>query len=216
MSEPAPQASTDPAESAAPLSPFPDHRDLYLLVAGVALGVLLSAAVLGNLWPRAYHEFFVGGYEEHRQLIALQQRQAETLATLEATDVTDVAIAEQQRQFEQQRVPLQAELQQARNEHLDALAGRISALIVAIALVMVLEVLVSPEPAAGRRAAVPPALSRLISVRYALLALWIAMVIARPAVLGELSLLFILLVIAVALAVAFIPLGRRSAPAKPQ
>lgn len=216
MAETSPPPSDDRAESAAPLSPFPDHRDLYLLIAGVALGVLLSAAVLGNLWPQAYHDLFVGGYDVHRQVIAMQQRHAETLATLETTDVTDVAIAEQQQQFEQQLMPLQAELQQARNEHLDALAGRLSALIVAIALVMVLEVLVSPQPAAGQRAAVPAALNRLISVRYALLALWLALVIARPAALGELSLLFVLLVIAVALAVAFVPLGRRAAPSSPR
>lgn len=192
------------------LSPFPDHRDLYLLVAGIILGALLSGAVLGNVSPAAHHRLFIGGYELQRQLEQMQREHLQVLDRLEASGVTEVAVEEQRREFESERIPLQAELQQARNDHLDRLAGLAGALILAVGLVMVLEALVSPRAAPGQRVPVPRALSRLISIRYALLAMWGALVIARPALLGDLSLLFLVLLIALALFVAIIPLGRRA------
>ena len=38
----------------------PDHRDLYLIVVGVLLGVLLGPGVLGRFAPNVYDRIFVG------------------------------------------------------------------------------------------------------------------------------------------------------------
>lgn len=213
MSEPTPPqppgapSSVPRSASVAAASPFPDPRDIYLLVAGVVLGVLLSPAVLGNLGPDSYNRLFVGGQQVQAQIAELTREHQRTIAELEAVGVTDVAIDEQQRQFEHELGALQAVLREAHRDHLHWLAGRGSALILVLGLVMVLEVLASPHPAPGKRVAVPRALSRLIAIRYALLALWIALAIAQPAVLGELPIVFIVLLIAIALLAAFVPLG---------
>lgn len=74
---------------------------------------------------------------------------------------------------------------------------------------MMIESLVSPDPSGDTPMRISPALGRLITARYALAALWIAIVLAQPALLKQLPVLFVALLLAVALAAALIPLGTR-------
>ncbi|MFW6059160.1 MAG: hypothetical protein ACODAQ_03210 [Phycisphaeraceae bacterium] len=193
------------------LSPFPDHRDLYVLIAGVVLGVLLSGAVLGHLAPSLYNNWFVGGQDTLEQIEQRRAEQRQTLQDLAGTGVSRTAIEERRDQFERELEQLNLRLQVERAAHTQWLVGRLNALVLAILAVMVLEVLASPTVTATGRVKVPVAVSRLITVRYALIALWLAIVIARPSLLREVPITFLVLLMLVALAAAFVPLGRRGA-----
>lgn len=197
------------------VNPFPDVGGVYLLVAGIVLGVLLGPAVLGRLAPGVYRDVFVGGAKYVQQLEAQQAQTDEQLQTLEQTGVTDTAIQEQLALREQQAVVLKAELQQAQQQRLTDLTGWAGALMLAVIAVMLLEAFLGPDLRPGRSLTqgtvrVTPVLGRLITARYALAALWIALVLARPALIKQLPILFTALLIVVALGAAMIPLGKKA------
>ena len=190
------------------LNPFPDQRDIYLLAVGLIVGVLLGPLLLGQVAPRLYEAWFVGGAEIRAEIEQRQHEHDEAMQLLQATGVTDVAVSEAQAQFDRELAPRRAQLQQAVDDHRRWLAGRLNALVIAVLALMVLEAVVSPRPQGGGKAIINPALARLITGRYALLALWLAVVVAQPRVLLEVAWVFVLLLLAVALAAAFVPLGR--------
>lgn len=196
--------------------PFASHRDLYLLVAGVVLGILIGPAVLGRAAPQWYDRVFVGGGEVAAELEAAEAALSEELRRLEASGVSGVALREHENQAMQQMLPLHVREAAQRAQREGELMGWMTALIVATLIVMVLESLISPRPMTGGspRAVVTPAVGRLITVRYALLAVWIILALARPALLQNLPVIFTVLLVAVAMAAAFIPLGPgRKSPA---
>lgn len=198
---------TKPASPAC-VNPFPDVGGLYLLVAGIILGVLLGPAVLGRVAPTLYQDVFVGGGEYIRQLTEQQAETTRQLETLEDIGVTDAALPEQVLGREQQLVLLKAQLGQAQRDRLSELTGWTSALMLAVIAVMMIESLVSPDVSADKAMRVPPSLGRLVTARYALAALWIAIVLAQPALLKQLPILFVGLLVVVALASALVPLGK--------
>lgn len=183
---------------------------LYLIVAGILLGVLLGPAVLGRLAPSVYQRAFVGGAEQAARLAEEQAKTQQQLEALEATGVTEAAIPEQLLARDQQLAVLKAELEQARRLRLAELVGGLSALTLAVIAVMLIESLISPDPAPDKPTPVPPALGRLITARYALAALWIALALAQPALLKQLPILFVALLVVVALAAALVPLGQKA------
>lgn len=204
-------ASDERAKAGAVLNPFADHRDLYLLVAGLVLGVLLGPAVLGQAAPGVYERMFVGMGEATADLREAEAAHASALRDLQETGVSDAALAERAVGFEQQRMLLQARAEQEQVTHLGRLTGRMLALVFAVVGVMVIEALVSPQPNGGGRQVVPTAVSRLVTIRYALAALWLMVVVAQPAMLGQLPVVFAALVVLVALGAAFVPLGKGKA-----
>jgi len=207
MSEPSSQYAQASVQT---LNPFPDYRDLYLIIAGVIVGLLLSGAVLGNLAPSWYEHMFVGDVAELREdLNELKAEQREQLRNLEGTGVTRAAVQEKLAQFEAETNVLRQKIVAAQKAHQRSLLDRMTALVLAILAVMVLEAIVSPPPQRGA-VLVPRAVSRLVTVRYALISVWIAMAVAQPAILRGVPMVFTALVIIVALVIAFIPLGKRA------
>jgi hypothetical protein len=82
------------------------------------------------------------------------------------------------------------------------------AVMSAIAVVMAAEPLLSPEPAGqGGRAAVPAALARLVTVRYALLAILLAILMIRPGLMARQALVFAAMLVIVALILGLVPLN---------
>jgi len=203
-----PASNAEPAPAV--VSPFPDVGGLYLIVAGILLGVLLGPAILGRVAPQTYQDVFVGGAAVMRQIDDEQAGLDGRLEALEATGVTEAALHEQLMRHEQETVVLQAKLQQAQRGRLDELTGWAQALMLAVIAVMVIESLLGPDIKAGGAARVHPALGRLITARYALSALWVALLLARPELLKQLPIVFVVLLIAVALATALVPLGKKA------
>lgn len=91
-------------------------------------------------------------------------------------------------------------------------------LLMALAAVFVAEVLVAPEPPVSRGGSggfsergvvVPPALRRLVTIRYALLAVALTLVLARTTLYELVPWPFVFALLAVATVAAWAPLGRR-------
>lgn len=181
-----------------------------MLVAGVVIGMLLSPAVLGRVAPGVYDGLFGSGGSEASRLVAAEDvRIAAELEGLRLTDATDVALREHEARQIEATLPIRmrAAEEQAAGER--TRLGWMMALILGAAVVMALESLVSPSATEGERVVVPPTLGRLITARYALIAAWLALAIAQPALLRSLPLVFTALLVGFALLVALVPLGRR-------
>lgn len=121
---------------------------------------------------------------------------------------------EQARQRYQRR---RAQLRAVQTEVRDTRAARLLvAVLIAVGVVMVLEPLVGPRPAPRQsRAAVSPRLGRLKSVRYALLAIALALLLARPGIMTDGVLSFALVLAGVALILGLVPLSRKKADNHP-
>jgi hypothetical protein len=209
--------ASPPAET---LWPFPDYRDLYLLVAGVLIGVVLSPAVMGQFVPNWSAQLFGGtDYEQQAddlqsELDKLSKKWQKELQTLADSGVSQAAVQQQRKQYKQQRQAIQQRRQQlfhAAELARDQRAGRmLVAIMLTLGLVMVIEAFVAPQPdQTTTRTAVPKALGRLKTVRYALLAIFAALLLARPSLLVSATFIFTALLAAVALVVGLVPLGRR-------
>jgi len=191
------------------VNPFPDVGGLYLLVAGIVLGVLLGPAVLGRAAPGVYRDVFVGGGAYLRELAEENEKTQRQIEALESTGVTEEAIPEQVLGREQQLVVLKAQLEQAQRQRMGELTGWTTALMLAVIAVMMVESLIGPEVKAGVAAKVSPAVGRLVTARYALASLWIAIVLARPQLLTQTPILFAAGLVVVALGAALVPMGKK-------
>lgn len=213
-SHPGDTSAPGEAEPAAPQGqaarswPFPTHRDLYLLAAGLLMGVLLSGAVLGRVSPSLYDRLFVGSGGAAAALQTLQAQHQQDMQRLRDTGVTSAAILEQQTAFDRDVLPLRVEAERSRQQHAQRLAGAMTALLLAMLAVMLLEPLVAPVLGTNEPAAAYARLQRLVTIRYALAGLWLTLAVAQPTLLGSVSPLFVALLVLAALGMAWVPLRR--------
>jgi hypothetical protein len=200
-------ADTDSTTPAA-LWPFPDYRDLYVLVAGVLVGIVLSPAVLGQFAPAGWYSQFFGGQQIQQQVETLDQQYRQNQQALADSGVSKAAVEEARRDYQQKREQLIGALDAVRDQRA---ARMLVAIMLTLGLVMVVEPFLSPQPDQTReRAAVPRALGRLKTVRYALVAIFAALLLARPGLLASSTLAFSALLVLVALGVGLVPLGKRT------
>ncbi|HEX7008981.1 MAG TPA: hypothetical protein VF184_03310, partial [Phycisphaeraceae bacterium] len=106
------EPAAPPSQAARPW-PFPTHRDLYLLAAGLLMGVLLSGAVLGRLSPSLHDRLFVGSGGAAAALQTLQAQHQQDMQRLRDTGVTSAAILEQQTAFDRDVLPLRVEAERS-------------------------------------------------------------------------------------------------------
>lgn len=194
-------------------NPGSSVADVYVIAAGILLGVMLGPAVLGRAAPGVYDRWFMGDGELARMVADYNREQArvtETTERLKATGVTDAAVGELEARMRAEIRPAQAAMAQALEARaaLQArLDGRAMALLLAALVVMVGEAIVT---------AASPWRGRLATARYALLAGWLALTLARGELIRSVSLPFLAAVLLVALGVALMPIGRREPLVKEQ
>ncbi len=210
-----------------------------MLVAGVVLGVVLGPAVLGNLAPHLYDPMFVGSgdteeLDKAREALDRFANDADTRQAIidekiaeydnlfgrgdsldEAREdhVIDLTnrFADEQDRLENNialaRVPVLA----SRQAHREKLSGMATAMLLLIVILLAVEAILSPQrdEIEQGRADLPPALSRLITVRYALAAGWLMLMLAQPVWLKGVDPVFGGLLLVVVLLAGLIPLGRR-------
>lgn len=175
--------------------PGPNHRDLYLIIAGIVVGLLLGPGVLGKLAPTAYDRLFVGAAaieKEQREIEAQLTRQIEGIV---AAGASEAAVQEKLKEADRRQAVLRQELENARQQRVGWSAGT----VLAILIVMIIETLIDPRNLSLR--------ARLATARYGLIALWLALLLAQPSMGRSLPLLFAGLLAAIALLAALLPLG---------
>ncbi|MEM1212518.1 MAG: hypothetical protein AAGI68_09495, partial [Planctomycetota bacterium] len=221
--------------------PLPDHRHLWVLAAGLVLGVLAGPMVLGKVNAGWYERVFVSGGEGAGAATLLAVASGE-LAAFEAETadkierVNDVfgdpedssakaEIEGLQLRRSGERAALaervqeaQVRLMAAQGVHLDRVRGVLLALVLAGVGVMILEGAVSPAPGSspgsaldhgGERVEVGPGVGRLVTVRYAIGALGLGLVVAQPALFSGVSWVLVGGVLVVGLAAGLVPLGKK-------
>lgn len=208
-----------------------------MLVAGVLLGVLLGPASLGRFAPNLYDSMFMGSgdmaqleqaqtelnlflNDEETRLARIEDimKQAKVLGEgdsaqaatqQQVTDLLNGFADEQDRletNIEAARVPILARQQ----EHRDKLSGMLTMMLLLIVVILAAEAILSPqrdELEAGKTA-LPPALSRFITIRYGLAAGWLMLMLAQPIWLRGIDIIFGGLLLAVVLIAGLVPLGK--------
>lgn len=175
---------------------------LYILSAGVLVGILLGPFVLGRFAPQQYATWFPAGDAADKLAayeIEAQERIANAKIMEETTGVTSDFIESIIAQENAQLADLRAALHPARAE---LQAPMRTALLLAIIVIMGLESALT-EPGSKSR-------SRLSIARYALASLLIALLLSCPWPLSVMSMMFFGLALLVALVAAFVPMGRRA------
>ena len=219
---------------------MPDQRHLYMLVAGVLLGVLLGPAVLGRLAPQAYDQMFLGSgdtsgletaqtgldgflsgesedyqkriHDKVAQIGLLEEggsaRLQEEDFLLQLQNEYADALQEHQDKVSQARVPILANQQ----SHREKLSGMATMMLLLIVVILAAEAILSPTrgEAESGQTTLPPALSRLVTIRYGLASGWLMLMLAQPVWLRGIDVVFGVLLLAVVLLAGLVPLGKKA------
>lgn len=211
-----------------------------MLVAGVVLGVLLGPAVLGRLAPPQYDTMFVGSGDttaldaaqaDLDDFLTNEERRQEKINDIIAqyelvgSDDDSIAIAKEEQLFaltnqfadEEQAlrdamVSAMGEVSVRQQAYRDKLLGMSTVMLLLIVVLLAAEAILSPqrdEIEAGKTR-LPPALSRLITVRYGLAAGWLMLMLAQPVWLRGIDPIFGGLLLVVVLVAGLVPLGKRA------
>ena len=170
----------------------PNHRDLYLLVIGMAVGLLLSEWSLGRISIDIYEQLFIGGQEARlnkevekaalknkleEKEVDLRQRK-ERIEDLKTDTAMDDFIAQANAErievaemFRNKIDHYRLEQDKQASEHAARYQRLLTGLIMVIVVMMILETLLEPE-ADGFAGILQ---GRLGTVRYAVMAGWLAL-----------------------------------------
>lgn len=176
---------------------LPDHREIYLIIGGVIIGILLSPAVLGRISPATHGRWFPA-IEKAQQRVTAERLNAKAAKTLTELGGAEAFAAISKKQLTVSDEALD-QLKRAR-----AHRGRLIALILTLMAVMIVEVIA--------QSAGPLTRLRLARARYVLAAVFAALLLAQPAVLLGLSPMFLLLLLGVTLLAAWTPTLRSQTP----
>ena len=196
--------------------PFADHRDLYVLIVGLVIGILLSKGFLGAVAPNFYHQVFVGGLAQQKALVAFEEKAAPFKKQVQAYQAENPESPQLPPQVAQQAFLMQLKENQLRGDlateqskHAAGMLGILLTLFVALVMVSVLETQVIPN-VTKTRAEIPPMLGRLTRLRYVILAGVLALVTAQPTFLKTIPIVFAIILIGFILVAGLLPFNQAS------
>jgi cation transport ATPase len=166
----------DPAQGTPPPSGTPGVPpgtfELYVIILGVFLGIVLGPAVLGRFSPDSYDKFIVQRAGQPQSLAEFEDETLKQQTLLQATQATPVAVSEYlaSRQAQRARIMNDDQTEQIRAQ-LRGLSRSV-ALIMTILVIMVLESVIDPVWRLAR--------ARLQAARYLLISFWLALTLAQP------------------------------------
>ena len=191
----------------------PDHRDMYLLLLGLIVGLGLSPWILGkyldeNAFTKWYYYGNAPAFDDLAQFIEEQQdrtlrKKADVAAALKLTDATEQAIHEKIAEIDidadAERRPYVDAVAEAREQHRVWMQSFIFTLAIAAAALMFIEPLFDPTSRlAGLR-------RRLTTGRYAIMAVWVGAVLAKPHFIAMPLVPVLILLMAISLLAAALP-----------
>ncbi|QDU35020.1 hypothetical protein KS4_30970 [Poriferisphaera corsica] len=206
--------------------PFGDHRDLYVLIAGLLIGLALGPGGLKQVSPKVYNDLFIGNTQEVlryqglkaneeaaeeqvraqlREQLSAKQGEGSSVSDLEG--VVDRMVPQV---MSQQMSKLELAAREAELKYLFHLVGLASSLVIGVIVLGVIETQLLPRKTAEGYA-LPWQLGQLVKVRYVLLAGWIAIMVARPVLIMQVPVFFTVVLVALALGLGFVPLGKKTA-----
>ncbi len=186
---------------------MPRVAHLYLLAAGVLLGVVLGPAVLGRIAPDAHVALFRGS--ALAEALAAYETDTAAVDALRASGVSGVALDEELDRRTLTARLLRGELDRTMDRRALTLLAAVGVALVIVAGVEAWLSMAPVPPTTPKPAPTPPPHARLATARYALLALGLALAVARPTLLRDLPWLLALLLAALALAASLVPLRPR-------
>jgi len=181
---------------------------VWILGAGVLLGMLLGPAVLGKLSPTAYQRLFIGSGDRIAELlkdldqIKVQEQRIVFLAA--ETDVTPIAVEEMIAAIETHRFWINSSL--AAEQHWQSIALLLY-LLVTLVVLMAFESVMRVSQAKQSKVWLPIQ-SRLTLARYVVVALVLALVIARPSLLAQIDWAIMAIILLVLGILLCIPTGK--------
>lgn len=176
-------------------APGPDHREIYLIIAALVVGIALGPLVLGTIAPVTYDRLFVLDGQGMADLQQQQDKVRNIKQLLNTSGATYTALEEQLRQLDAEKNRFFLD---ASRRHLNRLGGLMTALVLAVVALMLIEaVTLFPRSA----------LRRLATARYMLLAVWITLAGAQPMLLRGASSLFVIALVSVTIVAAVVPIA---------
>lgn len=227
---------------------LPDHRAIYMLLAGIVLGIVLGPALLGRVMPEVYQRIFVGADAARKELLSFEdQAKAQKLEQeaqfvkqindLQQSGVSEAALDElkakqdlQRQELEQKQeltrqVIIASRIEPALLDHARQIQGVMNSLFAALIIATILQSVLNTAPStpssSESQAGVDsptPSTAGLLLARYrlglaygqvAIAALWIALLLAQPALLIQMSILVMAAVLLIVLLAALIPWSRQ-------
>jgi hypothetical protein len=160
----------------------PGHFELYCIIAGVFLGILLGPAVLGRFAPSFYDKVIINRIDAGQSLAEFEADTIRMRETLMLSQGSPAAVDElmQARKQGREQLMMDDQLRHVRAQ-LSGLS-RAVALVLAVVAIMVIESVIDPSWRLVR--------ARLIAARYVLLGFWIALTMAQPVFLVGFPLVF--------------------------
>ncbi len=160
----------------------PGSFELYAVIGGILLGILLGPAVLGRVSPLIYNQYVACRVAPKTSLADFEEQTMKLQEEIKSSQSSPAYMNEflAQRNAQRQRVMDQDQLESIRAQ-LGGLSRSV-ALMFALLAVMVMETVIEPSARLARM--------RLQSGRYLLMGFWVALTLAQPVFLAGFPLLF--------------------------
>ena len=209
-----------------------------MLVAGVVLGLLAGPTVLGQFAPDIYDPMFIGsgdtsaldaaqaeltdfltndearqarleGVIEQFQLFGSEDESIKIARDEQILQINS-EFAEQEKALLDEVVLAQGPITMRRQAHLDKLSGMLTVMLLLVLLLLAAEAILSPQrdEIEDGQAELSPLLSRLVTIRYGLMAGWLLLMLAQPHWLRGIDPVFGGLLLLVVLVAGLVPLGK--------
>lgn len=190
------------------------------MVVGITAGLILSQWGLGRFNPDAYAKIFVGAHDARMSFIEQVKKRVDKMKDIEERRVkveatgSESAMADfnarAERELDEVTTPidtLKTEMKVLERDHAAMLQNYSSALLLVVVVMMILETLFD-ESSGGY---VGTLRGKFTSIRYAVIAVWLAVFIAQPMLIRDVPLMFFVLLLLVAVGAGLVPLGKRGA-----
>jgi hypothetical protein len=192
---PTPETPENPAHTPETTSQItPGSLELYAIIGGIMLGILLGPAILGRISPALYDRYITCRAEPKNSLADFEEQTFKLQEQIKSSQSSPAHMDEflARRNTQRQQIMAEDQLESIRAQ-LTGLSRSV-ALVLALIAIMVIETVIDPGARLAR--------ARLQTARYLLMGFWIALTLAQPVFLAGFPLTFFMgMILLIALSV---------------